>query len=416
MAALSSIVTFVVQQQGGAVNSLDVMPIELRLANAVVAYVTYLWHMVWPAALAVFYPFRTQISWWTAIGAGALLVGLTVAVLRQRERRPYLPVGWFWYVGTLVPVIGLVQVGTQAFADRYTYVPLVGVWIGLAWLAWEAWGKRPAALAAAQAAILIVLAVVTHTQVQAWQNSHTLWQHAVDVTSDNYRARNSLGAVLGNEGRPADAIVQFTEALRLRPDQSEAFHIHHNLGRALSDLGRVDEAIGHYQEALKMRPDFPEARNNLGLAYARQRHFEPAIAQYELALKQRPGFAPAVANLASAHNELGFQRFGEQQTDAAIAEYTRALAINPKFVLALYNRGFASGAAGRMAEAIADFTAAVGLDPKFEPAQLGLGIALASVGRVDEARRHLTIVLELNPANEGARRALDRLAKRGKQP
>lgn len=412
----SSIVTFIVQRQGGAMSTLDVMPISLRIGNALVSYVSYLWMTVWPANLAVFYPFPTRIAPAAIAAATLLLVALSVVALRVARTRPYVLAGWLWYLGTLVPVIGVVQVGTQALADRYTYIPLIGIGIAVAWWAADAPARFRQPLAAAAVVVVLALTVTTRAQVAHWQNSLTLWQHTVDVTTGNYRARNSLGAQLGNQGRPADAIVHFSEALRLAPDRGEAFHIHHNLGRALADLGRFDEAIPHYREALRLKPDYPEAHNNLGLALGRTGHPEEALAEFRLALEDRPGFAPALANLAGAHNDLGFALFSRGLTTDALREYTEALRLQPDFATALDNRGFALAASGRMADAVSDFRRAIAVDPKLEPAYHHLGLALAAVGQFPEAERHLISAIQLNPKNEAARRALERVQQRLKGP
>jgi tetratricopeptide (TPR) repeat protein len=411
----SSIVTFIVQRQGGAMSTLDVMPMSLRIGNALVAYVTYLWKIVWPMNLGVFYPFPTQIAPAAVAGAGLLLAALTVVAVRAQRTRPWVFMGWLWYLGTLVPVIGLVQVGTQALADRYMYVPLIGLTIAVAWSAADAPARFRAGLAGAGVLIVLALTVATRAQLAYWQNSLMLWQRTVDVTTDNYRARNSLGAQLGNQGRPSEAIVQFTEALRLAPDRGEAFHIQHNLGRALADLGRFEEAIPHYREALRLKPDYPEAHNNLGLALGRTGHPEEALAEYRLALEDRPGFAPALSNLAGAHNDLGFSLFSRGLTTDAIREYSEALQLRPDFALALDNRGFALAASGNMAAAVSDFRRAIAVDPKLEPAYHHLGLALAAVGQFAEAERHLISAIQLNAANEGARRALERVQQRLKE-
>jgi protein O-mannosyl-transferase len=415
MAAISSVITFVVQRQGGAVSTLDVMPLGVRLGNALVSYGLYLGKIVWPAHLAVFYPYRLQIPAWQIAGAAVLLVGLSVAVLRLGRRHPAAIVGWLWFLGTLVPVIGIVQVGTQAMADRYTYVPLIGLTIAIAWTAVGVWPRQARLLAATGAVIVIALAIGTRMQVRHWQDSLSLWQHTVDVTRDNYRARNSLGAVLGNQGRTSEAIVHFIEALRLSPDRGEAFHLHHNLGRALAETGKIEDAMEHFREALRLKPDYPEAHNNLGLALARQGRFEAAIEQYHLALDDRPGYPVAIANLADAHNDLGFRFFGTGRTTDAIREYTAALKVRPAFPGALDNRGFAHAVTGNLPAAIADFRLAIEQDPKFAVAYHHLGIALASTGQFDEAEKQLATAVELDPRNDGARQALEKIRGRAKR-
>jgi tetratricopeptide (TPR) repeat protein len=415
LSALSSMVTFVVQRQGGAVSTLDVMPLSLRIGNALVSYVAYLGKTFWPANLAVFYPFRIDLAPAAAAAAALALATITVLIARLGRAHPYLLVGWGWYLGTLVPVIGLVQVGTQAMADRYLYVPLIGIAIAAAWGTAALAPRAHRTLTWVAAAIVVVLAVVAHRQVAHWQSSLTIWQRTVDVTNDNYRARNSLGAVLGNLGRTAEAIVHFEEALRLKPDASEAFHIHHNLGRALAESGQLDQAIAHYREALRLKPDYPEAHNNYGLALARQEEFERAIEQYRLALEDRPGFAPALNNLATAHHDLGLRFFAAGRTTDAIREFSAALELSPTLASAFDHRGFARAATGEMAAAIADFRAAIAQDPKLARAHFHLGLALGAVGQLADAERELALAVELDPTHARARAMLDQVRARLKR-
>ena len=406
LAAMSSLVTFVVQRQGGAVSALDVVPWTTRLANAIVSYLAYLRKTVWPADLAVFYPYPASVSPVAVIGAAIALIGITYLALRLRERMPYFAAGWLWYVVTLLPVIGLIQVGTQSMADRYTYIPLVGIFVALVWGAAEALrGRAPILAAIGATAIVGAAAIGTRAQVQHWRNSEVLWQRAVDVTTGNYRAHNSLGAVMGNQGRTSEAIRHFEEALRLQPDASEAHHIHHNLGRALADSGRTADSVPHYREALRIKPDFPEAHNNLGLALAGLGRIEEARDHYERAVALAPG-------LAVAHNNLGLALFALGQPDEAIVRYTEAIRLDPVYADAYNNRGFAYAAGGRAEPALADFSAAVTLRPAFEEARFNLALALASAARYDEAREHLRVLLQQHPSHELARRALEYVDQR----
>ena len=406
LAAISSAITFVVQRQGGAVSTLDLVPWSTRVANAVLSYVIYLRKAIWPVDLAVFYPYPNRIPVTAVVLAAIALGAITYAAVRWRQRMPYALTGWLWYVGTLVPVIGLVQVGTQAMADRYTYVPLVGIFIAVAWgLADALRGRARLVSVIVAVAIVLTAAAGTRAQVRHWRTSESVWRRAVEVTSGNYRAHNSLGAVLGNQGRTADAIGQFEEALRLRPDASEAHHIHHNLGRALADSGRLADSIPHYREALRIRPDFPEAHNNLGLALANLGRIDEAREHYERAVALAPG-------MAVAHNNLGLALYALGQPDEAIARYTEAIRLDPEYADAYNNRGFAHGSAGRAEPALADFSAAVRIRPGFQQARFNLALALASAGRYDEARDHLRIVLQQHPSHEMARRALDYIDQR----
>jgi tetratricopeptide (TPR) repeat protein len=406
LAVISSVVTFVVQRQGGAVSALDAVPWTSRVANALLSYVAYLRKTIWPVDLAVFYPYPEAIAPLSVLAAAIALVAITYVAYRLRDRVPYLITGWLWYVLTLVPVIGLIQVGTQSMADRYTYVPLIGIFVAFAWGVADALRGRASALsAAAAAAIVIAAAIGTSAQVRHWRNSEALWQHAVDVTTGNYRAHNSLGALMGNQGRTNEAIRHFEEALRLQPDASEAHHIHHNIGRALADSGRIADSIPHYREALRIRPDFPEAHNNLGLALANLGRFDEAREHYERAIALAPG-------MAVAHNNLGLALYALGKADDAMTQYSEAIRLDPAYADAYNNRGFAHATAGRGDPAMADFRAAVAIRPGFEDARFNLALALTSAARYDEAREQLRVLLQQHPSHEMARRALEYVDQR----
>ena len=401
LAVVSSVVTLVVQQQGGAVSTLSAAPWALRVSNAVLSYAVYLRKTIWPADLALFYPYAMRVAPMRVLLAALVLAAVTWMAVRLIRRAPYVPVGWFWYLGTLVPVIGLVQVGTQGMADRYTYVPLIGIFIAVAWGLVDLLGARARPiLAVAGIATVAAAGIAARSQVHHWRDSLSAWQHAVDVTQGNYRAHNSLGAVLGNQGRRSDAIRHFEEALRLGPDGSEAHHIHHNLGRALAESGRTDEAIAHYREALRIKPEFAEAHNNLGLALVRLGRVDEALPHYREAVRIDP-------DLAVAQNNLGLALYGLGRVDEAIVRYSDAIRLDPRYADAYNNRGFAYASRGSADAAIADFSAAVRARPSFEQARFNLALALASAGRFSEARDQLQAVLQQHPNNDLARRAVD---------
>ena len=325
LAAASSAVTFVVQQGSGAVGSLELYPLGVRAANAIVAYVSYIAKMFWPAHLAVFYSHPgASLPIWQVAGSGLLLVCITVLAIRARGR-PYLAVGWLWYVVTLVPVIGLVQVGHQAMADRYTYVPLVGVFIIIAWgvpelLALRTTEVHRRRLLAAPAGIVIAaLAVCTYSQVGYWHDDVALFGHALKVTSNNALAHNNLGVALAAQGAAEKAVEHYSEALRIEPDYPEA---HNNLGAALAKRGRTDQAIAHFTAALRVRPSFAEAHNNLGAALAMQGRIDQAIVHFSAALKANPESADAHCNLGKCYVALG-------KTREAITQYQEALRLKP---------------------------------------------------------------------------------------
>jgi tetratricopeptide (TPR) repeat protein len=300
LTVLSSGVTYFAQMSWKAMPSLEALPLEMRMASALIAYVQYIVKMFWPADLAFFYPYIAGWSPWMVSGAALLLTGLTILMLRYMETRPYLAVGWLWYLGTLVPVIGIVQVGSQAMADRYTYIPLIGLFIVIAWGVPElmaGWRFRKLFLSVLSVAVLSVLASCSWQQVQHWKNSMTLFERALSVTSRNYLAHNNLGAALFFEGKTEDAIRHYTQALRIKPNFADA---HNNIGVALAAQGKLDDAIRHYRETLHIRPDDAGTHNNIGVALAAQGKVNAAIDHYTQALRIRPDHGKARANLAAA--------------------------------------------------------------------------------------------------------------------
>ena len=340
MAAASCVVTVVAQRAGGAIQSLESFTFPERLANASLAYAGYLGKTFWPASLAVFYPYpHAGLASPAVLGSALLLIGITVAAFRFGATFPYVAFGWLWYVGTLVPVIGLVQVGQQSMADRYTYVPLIGIFVAIAWGLAELGSRSRAArsiVAAGAACSIAGLFVLTRVQVGTWADSVSLFTHALAVTSHNWTAHNNLGGVFSEQGKTEDAIAQFEQALRIRPDFAEG---HYNLALALDRSGRLPEAIEQYGEALRLRPDYAEAHYNLGNTLLRSGRLPEAIEQYGSALRLRPDDANAHNNLAIALNRSG-------RRAEAIAQYREALRIKPDFEAARANLRKAEEAAG----------------------------------------------------------------------
>ena len=334
LAVASSMVTFVIHRRGGAVISLRATAVNLRLENALVSYVAYIGKMLWPARLAVFYPYAQSLPvWWTA-AAFLGLMGISVAVIAAGPRRLYLSVGWFWYLGTLVPVIGLIQVGDQAMADRYTYVPLIGLFIVVAWGVPELLARWPLpriALPAAAGLVILACAITAWGQVQYWEDSTTLWTHTLAVTTENNIAHNNLGVSLADQGKLDNAIAHYSEALRIKPDYANA---HNNLGAALADRGKTEEAIAHYSEALRIKPDYADAHINLGVSLAQQGKVDQAIAHFTEALRIQP-------DSAKAQNDLGVALASQGKVDQAIAHFTEALRIKPDYADAQKNLEFA---------------------------------------------------------------------------
>jgi tetratricopeptide (TPR) repeat protein len=361
LALASAAITFLVQQRGGAVTALDEFPPGLRVENALVSYVAYLAKFIWPSNLAVFYPYP-ELDGLKAALAAALILGISIAVAAGFAKRPYLAVGWLWYIVTLIPVIGLVQVGAQARADRYTYIPAIGLAIVLAWGAAEFLPPRYAAIAGA--AVCAAWTIASWNYIGAWQDSASLFRHAIDATSGNYVAYNGLGSVLGNEGRMKEAETEYRAALAVRPDSAKA---HAGLGVALLGQSRAPEALPHLLEAIRLNPGDADAHYNLGTAY---------------------------------------QALG--RTDDAIAELSAAVRLKPLDADAHYHLGTALVAAGRMPDAVNEFAEAVKLEPDHVEARFNLASALASTGRLDEAIAQFTEVLRLRPDLEQARISLER--------
>ena len=442
LAVASSIVTFVVQQRGGAVAQLDALPLNLRVANALLSYVAYIGKMLWPTRLAVFYPYSRSLPEWEVIGAALGLIGVSVVVIGAARRYPYLPVGWLWYLGTLVPVIGLVQVGGQAMADRYTYVPFIGLFIMVSWGAADLlarWQYRSIALPITAGLALLACAIIARGQARYWRNTMALWAHALEVTSENYVAHNGLGVALVDQGRNDEAIAHYSEALRFKPNFREA---HNNLGNALVSLGRSAEAIPHFSKALLLKPDSAEVHNGLGAALARQEKVTEAIHHYFEALRLKPDFADPHNNLglalvdqgrvseaiahysealrikpdyALAHNNLGIALANQEKVGEAVTHFSEALRIKPEYAEAHNNLGSLLAKQGRGEESIAHFSEALRIKPDYADAHDHLGRALTRQGRVDEAIAHYSEALRINPSHPQARSALDELTSRGKK-
>jgi len=303
VATALGLVTYLAQRGTGATVSLEALPLGARFANALVSYVSYLGKTFWPDDLAAFYPHPLNgIPAWQVLGA-ALFLGLVSAAAARpsvRRRRPYLLVGWLWYLGTLLPVIGLVQVGYQGMADRYTYLPLVGVFIMIAWglpdLAGEGRMRRVLVPAAATVAVG-ALAVCTWYQAALWRDSISLFEHALRVTRRNFVMHNQLGLALAERGRLPEAVSHYVQALRVHPRYAEA---HTNLGVAFLEQGALPEAAACFGEALRLYPGFEEAHNNMGIALERMGRRDEAVRHYSEALRIRPDYPLARANLERA--------------------------------------------------------------------------------------------------------------------
>jgi protein O-mannosyl-transferase len=381
---VASCVTTIVAQ-GRAVIALDTAPLGSRIANAVVAYAAYLGQFFWPRGLAVFYPHpRDSLLLGQVAGASLLLIGITAAAVGWRRRYPYLLVGWLWYLGMLVPMIGLVQVGRHAMADRYTYLPAIGLCLALVFGAAQVvaarpgW-RRPAAMAAV--GLLAAWMGCAWQQTTSWRNSETLWTRALACTHNNSFAYGNLGLALLESGRRDDGIAQLQKSLEINPGYAKA---QYNLGLALAAAGRTEEAIVHYQKAIALRPDYVDPHVNLGALLQQRGELAEAIAHYRRALAIDP-------DCAVAHSNLGLALYQRGATPEAIVQLREALRLRPRDLAALNQLAWIlatspDSAVRNGAAAVVLAQRAAELSGVREPSVLGtLAAAYAENGRFQQA-------------------------------
>jgi tetratricopeptide (TPR) repeat protein len=400
LSGASCVVTYIAQKSSGAVSSLAVIPFHVRIHNAIVSYVSYIGKMIWPYKLAILYPYPKSMILWQVAGAGVLLAVISVVVFRMVKTKPYFAVGWFWFLGTLVPVSGLVQVGSQAMADRYTYVPLIGLFIIIAWGVPDIlakWRYKKNILAISALFVLSAVMICTMFQVRNWRNSITVFQHAVDVTENNYVAYEKLGEALAAVGQIDLAIKHYSEALRIRPDFMST---HLSMGIALREKGNYDEAIRHFLEALRINPDNAMVHNNLGVVLARKGNDKEAVSQFYEAIRIDPDYAGAYYNLGKIFENQG-------KFEDAILFYRKTLHFNPNMTQTLYNlswilathkhkkirNGQEAVKFAKSLSKITQYKQALALD--------SLAAAYAEVGRFDDAvltaKKALKLALDQGP-------------------
>jgi Flp pilus assembly protein TadD len=365
---ISSFITFQVQKEGGAVVSLDNASLILRLSNSMYSYNAYVGKMFWPVELAVLYPYPESIPFSKAFFSGLLLLFMSLAVILGFRRYPYLSIGWFWFLGVTVPVIGIVQVGSQSMADRYTYIPLIGLFVIIIWGGHDLFGGKSAKrvpLVTLCSVMLVALGVMGWMQTQHWESSETLWRHALAVTSGNFRAHNKLGMLLADKGHQLEAAQHYKKALRIKPHFAFA---HNNLGNSLAALGRLNEAEISYRQAL---------------AYD--------------------------SNSAPAHNGLGSVLDDMDEVDQAIIEYNESLKLDPEYAAAYNNLAAAMAKQGRVDDAIAEMQRALQFDSENASYHYNFAMLVAHKEDYNLARKHLMISLKFDPEYQQAREALANL-------
>src|SRR5437667_8165678 len=415
LSAASCVATLLAQKQ--ALEESVKAPLGERVGNALISYVMYVGQMIWPAHLAVLYPYpEDNLKVPQVIVALLLLLVISVAFFLWRKKYPFLLIGWLWYLGMLIPMIGIIQVGSQVRADRYTYLPQIGLYLLVAWGGMELfqrWRRSREILAAAAVLVIMALTTRSYLQTSCWRDTETLWRHAIASTSNNYIAHTNLAQNLTHSGRFTEAIAECQEALKIKPDFAAA---HNNLGvallrnkqsgdGALGHDGAVDEAIEHYRKALQINPDFTQAHKNLGIVFMRKGQMDEAIAQFQKTLELEPNDAQAEFSLGSAF----LQR---REVDEAIAHYQKAVEIRPDYAEARNYLGNAFVAEGKYSEAIANYEAAVRIRPNYSEAHHNMACVLATIGKTDKALEQFNEALRLNGNYAQAHCALGSLLAR----
>jgi len=425
----SSIATLIAQKQGGAVMPLDRLSLSERVGNAIVSYVRYVFKLVWPSHLSVYYPHLEGWAPWQVIGALLLLAAVSFLIFYFARSRPFLLVGWLWFLGMLVPVIGLVQVGGQSMADRYTYVPSIGLFIVFVWGAYDLCRPgytRDRLLPVAGVALLAVGAFLTFLQLRHWRDSETLFRHALAVSHNNavahnnlgvyltrterndeavehFRqairveprhagARNNLGDLLAGKGKLEEARKLITEALRINPELVEA---HFNLGRVLASLGQFSEAESCYQEVLRRQPDHSEVHHELGRALAAQSQAAGAVVALKEAVRRRP-------NHAKSHFHLGKALAEQNNLTSATNEFHEALRLDESFLDARYHLGVTLNKRGNREDALGHFEAVLKSDPRHAGAHFEMGNHLAGLGEISSALEHFLKAVQADSNHVGA--------------
>jgi tetratricopeptide (TPR) repeat protein len=382
LAAVFSVIAFFTQRGLGSLTTFTKFSLKFRIYNALISYVEYIEKLFRPSHLAAFYPHPfTNVSVLYAVISAVFLLIVTIFVLRFAKNHRYLVTGWFWYLGTLVPVIGLIQVGSFAMADRYTYITLTGLFIIIAWGLSELSAKwisvspqRKIILGVSMVIVLTTLGICAGRQTSYWKNSITLFSHARQVTQNNYLACYNLGAAYDSLGRWTEAIDAYQQAIRINPDLAEP---HYNLGIAYGKIGRLPEAIDAYSKAIRINPNSVDAYLNLGNAYAKLSRRQDAIDAYRQAIKIKPDYAEAHYNLGVAYSELG-------RHQEAIETYKQAIIIKPDDAEAHHNLGVTYSKLGRYQEAIESFKQAIRIKPDLAEAHYNLGVAYSKLGRYQD--------------------------------
>ena len=372
------------------------VPMALRISNALVSYFQYIWHLIWPVNYAIFYPFPEAIPIWKPIIAALALIILTSLVIIYSKKKPYLAVGWLWFLGTLVPVIGLINAGLwPAMADRWAYVPFIGLFIIIAWGIPDFFSQfqaKKTILTGAAILSIIVLATATRIQLKYWKNSQALFQHAINVTQNNHIAHMHVGTYLDENNNHQQALQHFLKAVEIKPNYSEALE---NIGHEFVNLKNYSKALQYYEKALLFAPSKAELFNKIGNAYAYMQKYDKATSYYIEAIA-------IDSDDATFYNNLGAAKYFTGKFDQAILELKKAIKMNPDYAEAYYNLGLAQTKTGNSVEATRSFLKAMQFDPDYKEAHNSLAKIYYHSGNFKKALAHYTEELRISPKDATA--------------
>jgi protein O-mannosyl-transferase len=406
LAAVTSVATVIIQSRVGAMAGLEALPLSTRLGNAAIGYVAYVEKTIWPWPLAAFYPLF-QLSPLRVAAAIAALVAISYGAFRLRGRHPYLWVGWSWYLVSVTPVIGFLQAGEQGMADRFMYVPMIGLLIAVAWGAGavlDRIGASTRALPAIAVAVVIACAMAARSQAAHWENSLTLWEHAARVTPASYIAHENLGQALRERGRLDEALASYERALALAPAHSSGYAavINNSIGLVLTRQDRIPEARVRFLAAVQSNPGFAEARSNLANALAAEGQATEAMTHYREAIRLKPDYVEPRVGLGAVLLRAG------RAAEAAV-QYRDAIALDANLAQAHNGLGGALAMQGDDDSALREYEEALRLNPRLATAHHNLGLLYMKRGDAARARRHLETALSIDPGYEPSRRALQAL-------
>ena len=394
--AISSVLTILAQKEAGALYSFESLAVKTRIANAFVSYASYIVKTVWPQNLAIFYPHSFgMLSLWYVFGAAFAIAGISFFSIRSFKQYPYVSVGWFWYLGTLIPVIGLIQVGAQGMADRYTYIPLTGLFIIAAWGIpdlLKKWHYRKTVLAVCAIILLFTFSTRSYFQIRHWENSAAVFKNAIQTTKNNWLAYRELGLVLMRDGKLDDAVFYYKKALQIRPNYLTALD---NLGMTLHHLGRFEEACNYYMKALKINPKQAGIHNNTANVLTSLGKFEEAIKHYRKAILITPDFAEPHYNLA---NILVIQK----KFDEAVFHYESAIKNDSEYSDAHYNLGCILLRHKKIKEALTHFTEVIKINSDYKQAYNQIGIILFQRGKIKKAEKFFSKAVQIDPGYKEA--------------